>query len=167
MMLKPQDLAVVLRYALHRGDAPITMAGVGTMLGLSASEVHAAVGRARQAGLMAKYDANRDGLVELVLHGVRYVYFVERGPLTRGVPTAHGAPPLEEVIRSAGPPPVWPDPEGPVRGESFAPLYKGAPVAARHDKRMYQGLALIDAIRGGRARERTRASDLFAKLVSK
>ena len=164
-MLKPQDLAVVLRYALHRADAPITMAGVGTLLGLSASEVHAAVGRARQAGLMAKYLANRDGLVELVRHGVRYVYLVERGPLTRGVPTAHGAPPLDDVIRSTSPPPVWPHPEGSVRGESFAPLYKGACIAAMHDKRMYKGLALIDAIRGGRARERTLASDLFAELV--
>ncbi len=137
------------------------------MWGLSASEVHAAVSRARQAGLMAKYLANRDGFVELVVHGVRYVYLVERGPLTRGVPTAHGAPPLDDVIRSTSPPPVWPDPEGAVRGEAFAPLYKGACIAAKHDQRMYQGLALIDAIRGGRARERDRASDLFAKLVGK
>lgn len=37
--------------------------------------------------------------------------------------------------------------------------------AAMHDKRMYKGLALIDAIRGGRARERSVASELFAELV--
>ena len=165
-MLKPQDLAVVLRYALHHDDAPITMAGVASMLGLSASEVHAAVGRARRAGLMERCVANREGLVELVRHGVRYVYLIERGPLTRGVPTAHGAPPLDHLIRSSGPAPVWPHPEGAVRGEAFAPLYKGAAIAAKLDKRMYKGLALIDAIRGGRTRERTLASDLFAKLLS-
>jgi hypothetical protein len=164
-MLKPHDLVVALRYALHHDDAPISMVGVGSLLGLSGSEIHAAIRRARQAGLMAKYLANRDALVEFVLHGVRYAYFVERGPVTRGFPTAHAAPPLDKFIRPNGLPPVWPDPEGPVRGESFAPLYKSASVAARSDRRMYKALALIDAIRGGRARERSKASELFPKLV--
>lgn len=33
-------------------------------------------------------------LLEFLLHGVRFVYPVERGGLTRGLPTAHAAPPL-------------------------------------------------------------------------
>jgi hypothetical protein len=41
-----------------------------------------------------------------------------------------------------------------VRGESFSPLYKSAPYAAKNDSELYQLLALVDGIRGGRARER-------------
>jgi hypothetical protein len=46
-------------------------------------------------------------------------------------------------------PPVWPDQEGTVRGVEFAPLYKSVPRAARRDARLYELLALVDAIRGG------------------
>ena len=51
-------------------------------------------------------------------------------------------------------PPVWPDPEGEERGESFSLLYKSAPVAAKNDPALYQLLALADVIRGGPGRER-------------
>jgi hypothetical protein len=53
--------------------------------------------------------------------------------------------------------PVWPDPEGEVRGEELRPLYRSAPGAARKDPALYELLALVDAIRGGRARERNLA----------
>ena len=41
-----------------------------------------------------------------------------------------------------------------VRGASFSPLYKLAPGAAERDSKLYELLALVDGIRGGRARER-------------
>lgn len=31
------------------------------------------------------------------------------------------------------PAPVWPDPEGPERGQAFSPLYRSVPKAARKD----------------------------------
>lgn len=146
------------------------------MLGLSASEVHAGIRRAERANLMVA-DRKvphqpllilvvREALIEFVTHGVRYVYIVERGPLTRGFPTAHGAPPLDRHFRNRAELPVWPHAEGTARGEAFSPLYKGAPRAAQASSRMYQALALIDAIRGGRARERELAKKLFVQLVS-
>ena len=49
---------------------------------------------------------------------------------------------------------VWPDPEGPERGQAFSPLYKSAPKAARKDAILYEYLVIVDAIRGGGARER-------------
>jgi hypothetical protein len=52
------------------------------------------------------------------------------------------------------PPPVWPDPEGEVRGTATSPIYKSVPKAARQDEQPYELLVLVDAIRGGRARER-------------
>ena len=63
------------------------------------------------------------------------------------------------------PPLVWPHPEGEVRGESIEPLYRSAVDAARRDSRLYECLALIDALRVGRARERKMAIDLLTKRL--
>jgi hypothetical protein len=107
-------------------------------------------------------------LLELLLHGLRYVYPVERGGLTRGVPTAHGAAPLcDKLALSASEAvPVWPDPQGTVRGEAWAPLYPSVPAASRRDEALHQALALVDAIRGGRARERALAAEELKKRLS-
>ena len=71
------------------------------------------------------------------------------------MPTAYASAPMDSYFPTYNElPPVWPDPEGDVRGESFSPLYKSAPRAAKKDPKLYQLLALVDAIRGGRARER-------------
>lgn len=79
----------------------------------------------------------------------------QHGGLTRGLPTAHAAPPLrDQFAASDEPPPVWADPEGTVRGQELEPLYRSVPKAARADKELYELLALVDAVRSGRARER-------------
>ncbi len=54
---------------------------------------------------------------------------------------------------------AWPDPDGDVRGEELRPLYRSIPYAARRDPALYELLALVDALRGGRARERMLAAD--------
>jgi hypothetical protein len=60
----------------------------------------------------------------------------------------------QEFVPDSDPPPVWPDPEGTVRGFKFSPLTRSAPKAAKQDPKLYEVLALIDALRDGRARER-------------
>jgi hypothetical protein len=62
---------------------------------------------------------------------------------------------------------VWPDAEGSVRGIEFSPLYKNVPQAALRDTKLYELLALVDAIREGRAREREVAiRELTARIDS-
>ena len=62
----------------------------------------------------------------------------------------------------------WPDPSGPVRGTAFEPLYRNVPEAAKRDSRLYELLALIDAIRDGRARKRKLAEkELVTRLRTK
>lgn len=63
------------------------------------------------------------------------------------------------------PPLVWPHPEGEVRGESLEPLYPSAVDAARRDSKLYECLALVDALRIGRAREKNLAIDLLSKRL--
>ena len=59
------------------------------------------------------------------------------------------------------PQPVWPHPNGPVRGMSLAPLYPSVPEAAMRDEKLYAMLSLFDALRAGQAREREAAKRLL------
>lgn len=154
MSLKPHDLYICLKIVTMDEDTPSYGRLAGDVL-MSPSQVHAAVGRAMAAGLLdAERIPRRHALLEFILHGVRYAFYAKRGSVTRGVPTAHAAPPLVEEIAGDGLPPVWPDPEGAVRGEAMEPLHRAVPQAVRSDRQLYELLALVDAMRIGRARER-------------
>lgn len=169
MVLKPQDVVVVLKLLRYGGKRP-PFSQIGLDLSMSPSEVHAAVKRARAAHLLhghAPEDRpNVHALEEFLVHGVKYAFPAKRGELSRGVPTSYAAPPLNDQI-SAGtdPPPVWPDADGSVRGIAFEPLYHTVPEAAKRDPYLYELLALIDAIREGRARERTIAVKELTKRL--
>ena len=109
---------------------------------------------------------NRSALYEFLVHGLKYVFPAERGGITRGIPTAHSAAPLNAKLRGDDGPIVWPDAQGKLRGEALAPLHKSAKTAARNDSRVYELLALVDALRVGRAREREiAAAELRKRLV--
>jgi len=169
--LKPQDVCVLLKIvALER--TPWSYGQLAYELGMSASEVHAGVKRASEASLMKLDDGwgypDIGALEEFLVHGLKYAFAPVRGGLTLGLPTAHAAPPLSRILaQDAEPPPVWPDPEGSVRGVEFSPLYKSVPRAARRDPRLYELLALVDAIRGGRREVCTRAvQELHPRLAA-
>jgi hypothetical protein len=109
---------------------------------------------------------NRSSLLEFLVHGIRYAFPAEIGPPTRGIPTSYAAPPLSKTIADAGDlPPVWPFPDGKVRGYSFVPLHKNVPKAALADERLYELLALVDALRNGQARERKLASQELTRRL--
>ncbi len=169
MNLKPQDILLLLKL-VALGKKSWSFNKLAVDLGMSASEVHAAAKRAIAARLAVKEDANIypniRNLEEFLLHGIQYVFVPERGGLNRGMPTAYASAPMNDwFVEDNEPPPIWPDPEGDVRGESFSPLYKSAPVAAKNDSELYQLLALVDAIRGGRAREREMAKNELKKRL--
>jgi hypothetical protein len=169
MVLKPQDIYVLLKLVAV-GHEPWSYSRLGLDLGMSPSEVHGALKRALLAGLAVQGDntvrPNVRTLGEFLLHGIRYVFVPERGELTRGMPTAHAAPVmLEKVVADGEPPPVWPHPEGEVRGIGFSPLHKSAPVAASQDAAFYDLLALVDVLRAGRARERAIAGRELQKRL--
>jgi len=158
MYLKLQDVVVLIKF-LEYGPKRPPYARIAKELFLSASEIHASVQRAKRARLLNGTEPheipNKSALAEFFIHGLKYAFPPERGELTRGLPTAYAAEPLKSRI-SAGsdPPPVWPYPQGKTRGYSFAPLYRTVPQAALRDPYLYEMLALLDAIRDGKSRER-------------
>ncbi len=169
-MLKPQDILVILKL-IAVGSKPWAYNKLAVELGMSPSEVHAAIKRALAAGLAIqnkdKIIPNIRNLEEFIIHGLKFVFVPVRGELLRGMVTSYAAAPLSNtIVADNEPPPVWPDPEGEIRGMAFSPLYKSAPEAARRDRALYELLVLVDGIRGGRAREREVAIKEFSKRMA-
>lgn len=161
-MLKPQDVMVLLHLAGERTTT--TYQQLSVELGMSASEVHQALRRAGESGL---YDpltrtVRTEALLEFLRYGLRYVYPAKRLPSGRGVPTGISMEPLRQHFPpSPGNDLVWPDPNGDAFGDGLEPLYKSVPIAARLNPSLHRRLALVDAIRAGRARERKLAMELL------
>lgn len=169
MILKPQDILVLLKLVVKQ-QQPWAYHSLATELGMSPSEVHAAIKRALAAGLAMKISDEiipvTGHLRELLLHGLRFVFVPDRGGMTRGMPTYYAAQPLESLMVADGePPPVWPDPEGEIRGMAFSPLYKSVPFSARRDQKLYELLVLVDGVRGGRVREHILASEMLGQRL--
>jgi hypothetical protein len=179
--LKPQDVVLVLKL-VAAGSAAWSFAKLGKGLLMSTSHAFGSAMRAQASNLLrisaapssppkgrgVLFEPQRSNLKEFLIHGVKYAFPVQRGGPTRGIPTAEAAPPLNQYFpESFSLPPVWPSPnddERSTRGIEFSPLYKNV-VAASRDPKLYELLALVDAIREGRAREREIAiRELIARI---
>ena len=165
--LLPQDVVVLAKLVSYHGTRP-PIAQLAVDLSISPSQVHLALKRLERSRLTDSSTGRPllRAVEEFLLHGVKYAFPARRGEATRGIPTAYAAPPLNgQIVDSGDLPPVWPDPEGEVRGVGFEPLPKAVPKAVRKDSVLYELLALIDALRDGRARERQIAErELIARL---
>jgi DNA-binding Lrp family transcriptional regulator len=164
---KPQDIVVALKLCL--GAAKQSYADLGLSLGMSASEVHAAVRRLGEARLIdpETKKVRREALRNFLVHGVPYAFPTNLKEVTRGIPTAWAAPAMAGKLGSTDQlPPVWPDPDGRVQGASVQPLYPSVPRAARNDPALYDLLSLVDALRIGRARERTLAEKEISQRLN-
>ncbi len=171
MSLKPQDVLFLLKLvAIGKQDWSFNKLAIE--LGMSPSQVHAAAKRVLAAGLAVQIEQNGKviphirNLEEFLFHGLKYVFVPDQGGMSRGMPTAYASAPLVEYFPEVNEPrPVWPDPEGKIRGVSLSPLFKSAPVAARQDHKLYELLALVDSLRVGRAREQELAKKELKKRL--
>jgi len=168
--IKPQDILILLKLCLWR-DREWRHVDLAAELGLSQTEVSFALERCRTSGFLdsAKKRVLRFALLEFLEHGLKYVYPVQPGAVCRGMPTAHSAPPLSKrIVSDADDQYVWPWVDGNVRGQGISPLYESVPHAAAKDSQLYELLALVDALRVGRARERAIAlEELESRLGPK
>lgn len=168
--LKPQDILVLLKLLLWEDRRPWSFAKLAKELGMSPSEVHAAIKRAQKSDL---YDPltrrpKREGLKEFLLFGLRYAFpgELDREKQSKGIPTGHSAPPLcNEVVSSPQDQIVWASRGGKMTGIALVPLYRSVPRAVSKDPHLHELLALIDAIRVGRARERELAKAHIEKRL--
>jgi hypothetical protein len=165
-MLKPQDIMILLKTHLWR-DRHWRYSDLAESLGMSASEVHSSLKRSTVAKLYSPqtHQPLAPHLLELLIHGLKYIYPATPGTLVRGMPTAHGISPLKEQIVSDREPFVWACPTGTEIGLAITPLYPSAPLAANLDPQLYELLGLIDALRVGRMREQQLAADALQERL--
>jgi hypothetical protein len=160
--LRPHDLLLLLAVVTRRGS-PFAYAELAASTGVSPGEVYKGLKRSEAAGLYhhETRQPEHQALCDFLLHGVRHAFPAVRGPLARGVPTSVAAPPLADLFDGGMLPPdltpVWPSPHGTRRGYGVEPLYPTVPEVAPRSPALYELLALTDAIREGRARERNEA----------
>ncbi|HKJ81850.1 MAG TPA: hypothetical protein VJ954_07495 [Ignavibacteriaceae bacterium] len=163
--MRPHDIAILLKISTFR-DANWYAKDLALHIKISASEVSESLERSVIAGLISndKKTLMKSALLEFLEFGLRYVYPVIPGSITRGVLTAHSAPPLVNFIQG-NEPYVWPYANGNARGQSIEPLHPKLPEACLNDKDLYELLALTDALRIGRIREKQIAVEELKKRI--
>lgn len=155
--LKPQDIVILLKI-VSIGDTPFRIIDLAHKLGISPGEITMSLERLRISTLLAsdKRTPNPSSLLEFLIHGLKYVFPAELGSIVRGIPTAYSGAGLSQKIMSDTEY-VWPSEEGSTKGIAVSPLYTSVPHAVLKDQKLHRLLALVDAIRIGRTREKNMA----------
>lgn len=189
--MKSQDIVILLKLVslneqekfqeiskirnLPNHEDPYSVRGLEFSLGISKTEISASINRSISSGLAIKEHKsgrpkpNRRDLYNFIINGLKFVFPVQPGSITRGVATAFAAPMLINKLISAGDYNyVWPYAEGKEMGQAVKPLFRTVPEASKNDDLLYEYLALIDAMRLGNQREAGLARNLIEeKLMQK
>ena len=163
--MRPQDVVILLKIRLEASRS-WTQSSLAQSLYMSQSEISESLTRSTYARLL--FDNGRkiqnQALVDFIQYGLPYAFPQRPGVVQRGIPTAHSAPPLNaEIVSEENY--VWPSSKGSIRGHSLLPLYPSVVQAVQSDPMLYEQLALIDAVRVGRSRERTLALQILREKL--
>jgi hypothetical protein len=150
--MRPQDIVILLKIAISPNN--LFAKDLSYSLKISASEISESLNRSAIAGFLSndKKILMKNALLEFLEFGLKYVFPQKPGAIVRGIPTAHSAPPLNELIQG-GEIYVWPYARGKIRGQAIEPLYHTVPEICTQDNEIYELLALADALRLGKVRE--------------
>jgi hypothetical protein len=180
--MKSQDVVIALKLIAKKTGMneaswvqnPWTQSQIAHELCMSSSEINAGLKRLRESGLLMhvaaepKPSIKLTPFLEFLLHGIKYVFPVQLGGVTRGIVTSYAAPVFKDlIVFGEEAVPVWPYAQGGAKGLALEPLYPSVPKSVdEHPHNLfYDLLALVDAIRGGRARERNLAGELLMKKL--
>lgn len=163
--MRPQDIVVILKLLVEENQ-PWNQISLAKALFISQSEISESLSRSKYARLL--YDKGkqvaRQPFMDLLQYGIPYMFPQQPGAVVRGIPTAHSALPLKDEIQSSENY-IWPYAKGHMRGHSIQPLYSSVIQAVELDPQLYEFLALIDALRVGRAREKNLALEMLKRRI--
>lgn len=166
-IMKPQDIVILLKI-ISLDSEDWQQKPLAESLNMSQSEISQSLSRSKYSGLINSESkkVSRMKLMEFLEYGIEIVFPQKPGAISRGIPTAHSAPPLNSLIKSDEIY-VWPSAKGKSRGQSIEPLYPSILKTIEKDDKLYALLALVDAIRVGRSRERELAiKELKARILN-
>jgi hypothetical protein len=172
LRLKPQDVVVALKLAAMP-SVRWTQPELARSIHLSASEVNHGLKRLAACHLYNARERRvvRASLQEFLVSGLRYVFPAQLGLFGEGMPTSIGGSAALSAKLMLGDEDlvVWPAADSRafrVRGRVLAPLYRNVPRAAAEDPALHEYLALVDALRVGRARERALAKEELSRRLA-
>lgn len=165
--MKNQDI-VVLTVLMKEGASNLSYQAIGNAAKISVSEAHASVKRLRECDLInSERNIKKRNVEEFMIHGLRYMFPMKTtGESIYGMPTAYAAPVSADAFAVYGDVPVWKNSNGNVLGRACEPIYPSAPVAAADDPDIYNKLAVVDMLRGGRLRERKFAEQKLKEFLA-
>lgn len=192
-ILKPFDLVVALKIGLNERALRLTQLGeyeglpatnamsqLAETLGRGKGDVSRSIGRLLGVGLIGErdpgegdllaqnrkyYSVQRQGLSDLLVYGVRYIFAPSILGYGRGVATGWNCPLVHSAINPLEIPFVWPAPGGETQGQLLEPLYAGVPAAVSRDNDLYSLLSLIEVLRIGKPRELKYAQELVHEKI--
>ena len=161
--IRPHDIVILLKIVAKQKETWFAK-DLAAELYISQSEVSESLNRSFISGLLSqdKKRVMKSRLLEFLEFGLPVVYPQQPGAIVRGMPTAHSGPPLHGEFM-ADDNYVWPDHEGDARGQAIEPLHPGVVKACKMDRKLYELLSLVDALRVGRVREKTKAIEELKK----
>jgi len=164
--MRPQDILVLLKIISMKNPEWLNL-DIANSLKISQSEVSEALNRCKIARLIDgdKRKIYVNSFKEFLIYGLKYVFPAEPGAIVRGIPTAHSANPIKELISQGSENFVWPYSKGILRGQSIEPLYDTIPMVVQNDILFYELLAILDTLRIGRVREIKIAIDELEKRL--
>lgn len=175
-MLKGQDIVLLLKFLASRSHLNWPQHQLATHLCLSPSAVNASLTHLKESGLLLigindqRYQLVIPACEELLIHALKYFFPTKLGNYTSGIATSYAAPIFKgQIAIGKDSIPVWPSAEGANRGLGLLPLYHCVPASLIRypDQTFYDLLALVDAVRSGRARERSMAIQLLKEHLEK
>ncbi len=165
--MKNQDI-VVLSVLMKGGNDRLSYQAISKSAKISVSEAHAAVRRLRECDLInSERSLKKRNVEEFLVHGLRYMFPMRvTQESAYGMPTSYAAPVSANAFAVHGDKPVWRSACGKVLGRACEPIYPTAPDAAAEDPDLYDRLAVIDMLRGGRLRERKFAEQKLKEFMA-
>lgn len=163
--MSPIDILILLKI-ICQGSKPWFQQSMANELFISQSEISKSIQRSQYAGLIdpGSRKVMRQDLMDFLQYGIRYVFPQQPGPVVRGIPTAHSMSPLNQEIQSDEFY-VWPSATGKMRGHGITPLFPSVVKAVEHDTSLHELLALVDALRVGRVREKNLAAGILKDRI--
>jgi DNA-binding Lrp family transcriptional regulator len=167
--LKPIDVVVLVALLEWEGkDEVSTQRELASSLELPPATLTRALKRLLDAKLIRRRYGELTGIrtnaAEFFVYGVKYVFPTKLGAPTRGIPTAHSAPPLVEHLE-AEETYVWPLRYGPIRGTSVIPLHECVPHLSYTYSALHEWFGLLDALRIGGVREQDLAEGFLLEKL--
>jgi hypothetical protein len=171
-MLKPQDIIIALKLCSLK-DESWKYGTLASDLHMSPSEVHSGMKRLKKCNLVTELSIgtesaiipDKENILEFLIHGIRYVFPLERGEPAKGLPTSFGVDHLFNGIKTGSLIPVWGFETADYFGVTVKPLYKTLPLACINDFGLYELMALCDALRDDSKDVRKIAEDKIRTMI--